>query len=67
MVGIALLGLITAAVATWFVKHSAEQAGPGAPDGGDPTITTLALIAERLDRIEQRRPAPCPHCGSTTG
>ena len=63
VVGIALLGLITAAVATWFVKHSAEQAGQD-DDDDDPTITTLALIAERLDRLEQRRPGPCPHCGA---
>ena len=63
VVGIALLGLITAAVATWFVKHSAEQAGRGDGDD-DPTITTLALIAERLERLEQGRPGPCPHCGA---
>ena len=67
LVGVALLGLITAAVATWFVKHSAEEAGrAGGDDDGDPTVTTLALIAERLERIE-RAGAPCPHCAGRPG
>ena len=72
LVGVALLGLVTAAVATWFVKHSAEQvaAQAGADDGagpdGDVTLTTLALIAERVERIEagqRARTDPCPQCG----
>ena len=69
VVGIALLGLITAAVATWFVKHSAEQALRSGDDA-DPTLTTLVLISERVERIEQAQAAargetPCPHCART--
>lgn len=62
VVGIALLGLITAAVATWFVKHSAQQRG----EDDDPTLTTLAIIAERLERIEQAQAQQqaCPHCAA---
>lgn len=65
LVGIALLGLITAAVATWFVKHSAEEADRDG-DRDDPTVTTLALIAERLERIE-RGGGACPHCTERSG
>jgi voltage-gated potassium channel len=80
LVGISLLGLITASVATWFVKHSAEQLEQGEPDG-DATLTTLTLIAERLERLETAQrahagpahpdvasrpdPQPCPHCART--
>lgn len=74
VVGIALLGVVTAAVATWFVKHSAEQA-VGDPEPGqehaEQTVTTLALIAERIERIEQAQQqqpgAPCPHCAGRSG
>ena len=70
IVGIALLGVVTAAVATWFVKHSAEQAVGGTQPGqehAEQTVTTLALIAERIERIEQAQVAqqpgaPCQHC-----
>jgi voltage-gated potassium channel len=51
--GIALLGVITASVAAWFVRHfSALEAQEVEAEAS--TAAALADIAERLDRIESR-------------
>jgi voltage-gated potassium channel len=51
--GIALLGVITASVAAWFVRHfSALEAQQNETDGD--VAAALTDIAARLDRIETR-------------
>ena len=67
LVGVALLGLVTASVATWFVRVSAQEAEAQDSEERHATLTTLALIAERVERIEAAQAGPaarsCRHCG----
>jgi voltage-gated potassium channel len=70
LVGVALLGLVTASVATWFVRVSAQEAESQEHEERSQTLTTLALIAERVERIEaaqEQRQQPCAHCGLAPG
>jgi voltage-gated potassium channel len=54
--GIALLGIITASVAAWFVKHfsAIEQREAAVESEVSETAAVLADIAARLERIETR-------------
>jgi voltage-gated potassium channel len=54
--GIALLGVVTASVAAWFVKHFSALERTEVELEAEATMTTAALqqIASRLERIEKR-------------
>lgn len=53
LAGIALLGVITASVAAWFVKHFSELEEDVSAETRA-TAIALAAIADRLERIEAR-------------
>ncbi len=70
LIGVALLGLVTASVATWFVRVSAQEREAQEHDERAQTLTTLLLIAERVERLEaaqEQRRQPCEHCGRSLG
>lgn len=60
--GIALLGVLTASIATWFVRRftAVEAIEQAVQQEGDATLALLAEVVARLERVEALLQQPAP-------